>query len=356
MALPQERMLVVDEEEDVLKELTPIGPLPSRTAILVAAARAFGSREPDESVRNPDSLANLLIGQSELALISDHPIYAGLTQDYAEGSHDLATVLFVATMLWRTRFIDEALMRAVKNGATQVVFLGAGFDTRAYRFRELLKDCKVIEVDAAPTQKYKRRRVEEVLGEVPTNVIYCTVDFAEDKLIESLRQSGFCEGEKTFYVWEGVCMYLPEDSVRKTLRRIASHSDPASSVVLDYANTLGIEYIKLAPNSPGAIPPSWGEPWIFGVPGTNGIEFFRELGFDPGVPLSTMSPEIIKRYGTRPDGTVYAAQAFEKMRTQAQTQSQSPPSALIDLRNAIAAAGGAYWLNELTVSGLSGKS
>jgi hypothetical protein len=46
--------------------------LPSRTAILVAAARAFGSREPDESVRNPDLLADSLIGPAELALISDH--------------------------------------------------------------------------------------------------------------------------------------------------------------------------------------------------------------------------------------------------------------------------------------------
>jgi hypothetical protein len=33
--------------------------LPSRTSILTAAARAFGSREPDASVRNPDWVAAL---------------------------------------------------------------------------------------------------------------------------------------------------------------------------------------------------------------------------------------------------------------------------------------------------------
>jgi hypothetical protein len=54
--------------------------LPSRTSILVAAARPLGSREPDENVRNPDSVANLLIGPSELALISDHPVSTGLAQ------------------------------------------------------------------------------------------------------------------------------------------------------------------------------------------------------------------------------------------------------------------------------------
>ena len=42
---------------------------------------------------------------------------------------------------------------------------------------------------------------------------------------------------------------------------------------------------------------------VFGVPGANGAEFFRELGFDPGAPVPAYSPEIIRRYGTRQDGT-----------------------------------------------------
>jgi methyltransferase (TIGR00027 family) len=343
-------MIGFDEQND------PEQGLPSRTAILVAAARAFGALEPDESVRNPDSLANLLIGQPELALISEHPICTCLERDYSEASQDPAIMMFAAMMIWRTRFIDEALVRAVKNGTRQVVILGAGFDSRAYRFRDLLKDCRVIEVDAAPTQKYKRRRVEEALHEVPTNVIYCTIDFAKDNLTEGLRQSGFNEGERTFYIWEGVCMYLPEDSVREMLQWLASHSHPGSSVVLDYTNSLGIEYLKLDPHSLSGIPPSWGEPWIFGVPGANGSEFFRELGFDPGVPLSSLSPEIIKRYGTRKDGTSYAAEVFEKMRIQMQTKSQALPGPLLDLQKAIAAAGGAYWLAELTIAEHARKS
>ena len=44
--------------------------LPSRTSILTAAARAFGSREPDASVRNPDWVADRLISPAELALIA----------------------------------------------------------------------------------------------------------------------------------------------------------------------------------------------------------------------------------------------------------------------------------------------
>jgi methyltransferase (TIGR00027 family) len=323
--------------------------LPSRTSILVAAVRAFGSREPDENVRNPDSVADLLIGPSELALLGDHPVSIGLTQDYREASQNPAIVLFASLMLWRTRFIDEALQRAVKNGATQVVILGGGFDTRAYRFGELLKHCSVIEVDAASTQAYKKRRVQKVLRDLPTNLTYCALDFAKDDLKDGLRRAGFRPDQKTFYIWEGVCMYLPESSVRKTLQTIASHSTPGSALVLDYANTLGIELGKFTPNGAGGIPTAWAEPWIFGVPGANGAEFFSELGLDPGVPVPAYSPEMIRRYGTRQDGTSYAAHVLERLRTQAPIRPHDPPSGLLDAQKAVAAAGGAYWFAEFTV-------
>ena len=62
--------------------------LPSRTSIVTAAARAFGSREPDASVRNPDWVADSLIGPAELALIADHPISQAFDQDFQEAIYD----------------------------------------------------------------------------------------------------------------------------------------------------------------------------------------------------------------------------------------------------------------------------
>jgi methyltransferase (TIGR00027 family) len=326
--------------------------LPSRTSILVAAARAFGSRDPDPGVRNPDFLADKLIGPDELALISEHPLSKALQQDYAEASQNPAVVVFASLMILRTRFIDDALKRAVERGASQIVILGAGFDSRAYRFRDLLKACHVIEVDARATQEYKKRRIQATLGEIPTDVTYVSVDFARDRISDVLKQGGFYEGKKSFYIWEGVSMYLPEHSVRDVLRMVASHSAPGSSIVLDYANSLGIEVTKQYP--PAAIPVTWGEPWIFGVPGANGTEFFRELGFDPGVPLSMNNPEVIKRWAVRRDGTTYAAHVLEKMRVEAQERTRagaaSPlPANILAIQKAITSAGGVYWLAELTV-------
>ena len=107
--------------------------LPSRTSILTAAARALGSREPDASVRNPDWAADRLIGPAELALITDHPISKALDRDFQEANNDADIFGFSWLMLVRTRFIDELMERAVRSGATQLVILGAGFDTRAHR-------------------------------------------------------------------------------------------------------------------------------------------------------------------------------------------------------------------------------
>jgi len=280
----------------------------SRTSILVAAARAFGSRDPDEGVRNPDFLADELIGPAELALIGEHPFSKGLRQDYAEAIQDPAIAMFASMMILRTRFIDEALVRAVKSGATQIVVLGAGFDSRAYRFQELLRDCQVIEADAAPTQEYKKRRIQTVLGEAPKNLTYARIDFAKDNIYDVLNAAGFHEGARSFYIWEGVSMYLPEKNVRETLQMVATHSAPGSSIVLDYASRLGLEMTKRTLQGPVAMAAAWGEPWIFGVPGDNGIDFFRNLGFAPGVPISMNDPEAMKRFAI-------AATALPTLRT-----------------------------------------
>jgi methyltransferase (TIGR00027 family) len=176
---------------------------PSRTSILVAAARAFGSREPDESLRNPDLLAGQLIGPAELALISEHPLSKMQEREYADARQDPTIVFLVWSMLARTRFIDGAMRHAVESGAKQIVILGAGFDTRAYRFRELLQQCRVIEVDAERTQEYKKRRVRAAMVDVPPNLTYARCDFAGDRLSEVLRAAGYKADEKTFYIWEG---------------------------------------------------------------------------------------------------------------------------------------------------------
>src|ERR1700733_8974567 len=338
-------------------ESRPVSAMPSRTCLLVAAARAFGSREPDESLRNPDLLADQLIGPAELALISGHPLSQMREREYAEAAQDPTIVFFVWAMLARTRFIDEALRRAVQNGAKQIVILGAGLDTRAYRCREMLQQCRVIEVDAEPTQQYKKQRLRAAMVAVPPNLIYARCDFAGDSLGEVLRAAGYKADEKTFYIWEGVCMYLPEESVRRTLRTIAAESASGSSLLLDYANRIGIEIGARYPQGISAVAAAWGEPWLFGEPGgTDGGDFFHELGWDGGDLISFSNYEKISRYTSGEGGRFYGAALFQKFQEEAQARAKAGDSGsgpLMPKFPHVQKEGwrlGSHWLADLTIS------
>jgi methyltransferase (TIGR00027 family) len=78
---------------------------------------------------------------------------------------------------------DAALLDAVQDGATQVVVLGAGFDSRAYRFQSQLGNVRVMEVDLGPTQAYKKQRLGEILDVIPSNVSFVPMDFTKDNLL-----------------------------------------------------------------------------------------------------------------------------------------------------------------------------
>ena len=82
----------------------------------------------------------------------------------------------LGAILCRTRYIDDVLKRSLEEGLDQVVILGAGFDTRAYRISSM-DGVQVFEVDLPGTRKLKQIRVEKVLGAVPENVTLIGIKF-----------------------------------------------------------------------------------------------------------------------------------------------------------------------------------
>jgi methyltransferase (TIGR00027 family) len=322
--------------------------LPSRTSILTAAARALGSREPDVSVRNPDWVADRLIGPAELALIAEHPIGTALDRDFQEAIYDPDVFGFTWLMLVRTRFIDEMMERAVRGGATQLVILGAGFDTRAHRFIELLKNAAIIEIDYGATQEYKKRRVKAALGGAPANVVYAPVDFARESLGDVLRRAGFERRRKTYFICEGVSMYVPEEGMKETLRAIAAESAPGSVLLLEYINRGGLELLRKYPSGMIKNAFDWGEPFVFGVPDGQDREFFRRVGLELGETLKIGSPESVSRYAMRENGSYYGAH-LEKLFQQRQADALKAMDNAGRQQAAQAAATSGYWLAELSV-------
>jgi len=246
--------------------------LPSKTAVYVAAARAVGSKDPDPQLRNPDYLAIKFLGPRERAVLPDLPMNA-LDLDFDRAMKQLGPHLPVAVMTYRTKRFDAALLDARQNGARQVVVLGAGFDSRAYRFQSQLGDVRVMEVDYGPTQAYKKRRLGEILDVIPPNVSFVPMDFTKDNLLDQLRKAGYSEQQNTFFLWEGVTYYLPESAVKDTLHFVRDHSASGSRIAFDYFGASNPSV-----NNPRHVYARWGEPVIFGFPNDSAHEYVQQEG------------------------------------------------------------------------------
>jgi methyltransferase (TIGR00027 family) len=112
------------------------------------------------------------------------------------------------------------------------VFVGAGYDSRAFR-QKALAGVRIIEVDHPATQARKKRIVQDVFGELPKNVDYVSLDATRGDL-RLLTQHGFDRAVKAVFVVEGVLWYLPPEVVADILRAIAEVAAPGSQVIFDH--------------------------------------------------------------------------------------------------------------------------
>jgi methyltransferase (TIGR00027 family) len=259
--------------------------------------RAIGAKNPDPAFRNPDDLAIKFLGPRERAMLKDFPMDA-LDLDYRRAVDRLSAPDrgSVTTMFIRTRHLDTSLEDATRDGTLQVIILGAGFDSRGYRFPERLRGMRFLEVDYGPTQEHKKQRVRAALGSLPQHVRYIPMDFTKDDLLTQLRKGGYSETERSLYIWEGVTMYLPESAVASTLRFMREHAAPGSKLVFDYTLASDTRI-----NNPSTRFARWGEPWMFGFPGNSASESLRQAGL---VPLADASMfDLAGKYARRADGT-----------------------------------------------------
>ena len=132
-------------------------------------------------------------------------------------------------ILLRVAFIDHLL---AQNPCEQVVILGAGLDTRAWRL-PALRDVRLFEVDHPATQAYKRERAAK-LGPPHVQPRYVAVDLRHDQLAAALRCAGHDPSAPSVWIWEGVIMYLDDAALRGTLEAIRSASGPGSTLIAHY--------------------------------------------------------------------------------------------------------------------------
>lgn len=203
---------------------------PSRTAEMVCLFRAAENLRSSEARLLEDPYAAHFLGRRARAAL------AGMGASRWLGSRAERYVPGLTTfVVARHRWMDDKLEAALGAGTRQLVLLGAGYDTRAYRFASQLAGGRVFELDFPATSERKVRIAEKLGSKLPeTRVEHVAIDFLSEKLEEKLMAAGFEPGVPTFFVWEGVSMYLTRAVVKETLVTLRELAGPGCDLVMDF--------------------------------------------------------------------------------------------------------------------------
>lgn len=204
---------------------------PSITAQWTAVVRALELDRPEPERIVSDEFAPVFLTATFRGVLESLRLGSPLVR-LAE-RHELAGVS--AFVLLRHRFIDEHLQAALAQGAEQVLVLGAGYDSRAYRFADELRGRPVHEVDLPPLSRRKAEIVADHPDLFAANTIRrVEIDFRTESLADRLLDSGFTVGVRTFVIWEGVSMYLTRLAVSATLGTLREICGPGSRLAMDF--------------------------------------------------------------------------------------------------------------------------
>ncbi|RJO70955.1 SAM-dependent methyltransferase [Nocardia panacis] len=268
------------------------------TALFVAATRALVGREPDPLAVDP---------LAEVFLRASGGEWVELLEGRAEG-HALLTPEFGPSFLAhvgaRTRYFDEYLAAAVRDGVRQVVILAAGLDARAYRMAEL-EEATVYELDRAEVLEFKRETLAAAGHKPRGERREVPVDLRGD-WPTALRDKGFDPAEATAWLIEGLLIYLAPRAQDDLFAAVVANSAPGSRVAIEAMEPLPADlyesmrnaghelaeeqrqWVDLIYNDPRADAAQWFTEHGWSARRTGLGEYLRELGRElPVAPVTS---------------------------------------------------------------------
>lgn len=189
----------------------------------VAACRAAHLRFDPPPHLLEDRLAEALLGDEAEALIGS----------YAPGGPWILQENRAFLPL-RGRFGEDVIAEAYGEGTRQLVILGAGLDSFAWRRPKGQADLAIFEVDHPATQRWKRARLAALGLETPAGLEFVECDFESTSLPDALSATSFRRERPAVVSWMGVVYYLEQETVHRALAELAALLAPGSRVVLDY--------------------------------------------------------------------------------------------------------------------------
>ena len=256
---------------------------PSDTAILIARSICLAERDPSLRAILPDESAEL---SRRLLEHASHPGWFEfcLSRPWAR------RLLFAAERLLLPGIFLHYLVRknriaafaadAVKTGCAQLVVLGAGLDTLAWR-ETRRSGLPCFELDHPATQTIKLGAYESRIAG-PRTPRLVPVNLAVDSPAARLRAAaGFSAGRRTLFIAEGLLMYFGPSRVDALLRELAELSVPGSRLALTFMETRPDRPIAFH-NARRSV--NWwlsirGEPFRWGLARTEAAAWFEARGW-----------------------------------------------------------------------------
>lgn len=230
-----------------------------KSANSIAALRAIESARGEEALFI-DPWAEALSGRIGVGATGTAAVASGASSSSSsiasggKGKGDKGRIAI------RTKFFDDAVVEALRRAheaepsrEKHVVFLGAGFDTRAWRLRAPSDACKalttVFEVDVKSVLREKR----EKMGDPPLSLCRgraeAYADIERDDWLAKLERVGFTSGDAhVIWVFEGLLYYLAPRVVRRVIATAAKVSTPGgSTLIASVVNRASVRRAKSAP-------------------------------------------------------------------------------------------------------------
>lgn len=198
----------------------------SETAIAIASLRALSNYETDVTVQSHDGLAEFFLPEDRQTALRTLNSREQIKQHIPKGMYEY--------VIARTKYFDSIFVDTIQHPIEQIVLLGAGYDSRPYRFSPLITTTRIFELDMKPTQDHKLGCLRKNNVNIHPNISFIPMNFETDDPIAMLCQYGYDNAKQTLFVWEGVTFYLSHDTVTRMLRRLKDHSGVGSQVCFDF--------------------------------------------------------------------------------------------------------------------------
>ena len=269
----------------------------SHTAGYTCFSRACATRERDERFRGPDDMAEIFLPVFAKIILNVPVIRKAFMSRIAPAG-------IYEYVIARTKVFDDFFLEALERKVPQIVIMGAGMDTRAFRFASRNRGTTIIELDIEKTQNPKIEILNRKGVTLPKALIFATIDFNKQSLSDVLISAGFQKGRQSLFLWEGVTMYLDGDAVDRTLEFIKENSQAGTQVVFDYifASVLRQEHKFYGEKEIFDTVSRAGEGWTFGIEAGEIETYLTARGFKSG---SHYTPaELEGKYFKDQDGKI----------------------------------------------------